>query len=327
MFFSKDLEHVPLIHHKVDATTASGILALRKRINVPDPVLDASINVATWNIREFGRIPRRKESIEYIAEIISYFDLVAITELRQKLGDLEKVMRLLGPYWKAVYSDITFDRGGNRERIAYLYDQRVMKFTGLAAEADPLRKKNKKTGEYEAALGWWRSPYLASFRAGKFDFVVITVHMRWGDSKDERKKALKRLAEWVDKRQRMRDVRDKDILVMGDFNIPKVGDPLYEAVTSKGLKAPKQLLKLKGTNISKNKNYDQILYYPRHTQNITAGGSIDFYRNDFTPLYPKAKYPNMTKDDFTFQMSDHLPIWIQLDVWTEDEDLKKMAKT
>ena len=314
-----------MLHHKVDADTAKGILELRKRVKVPDPVLDMTINVATWNIREFGKVPRKPASIEYIAEIISNFDLVAITELRQKLGDLKKVMNLLGPYWRAVYSDITFDRGGNRERIAYIYDSRVIEFTGLAAEADPLRKKNKKTNEYESKLSWWRSPYLASFRAGKFDFVVLTVHMRWGKSKDERKDALERLAEWVDKRQKMNDIRDKDILVMGDFNIPKIGDPLYKAVTSKGLKAAKPLLGLKGTNILENKNYDQILYYPKHTKNITEGGTINFYKNDFTPLYPKKKYKGMTKEKFTFQMSDHLPIWIQLDVWTEDDDLKKMA--
>ena len=314
-----------MLHHKVDADTAKGLLELRKRVQVPDPVLDMTINVATWNIREFGKTPREEASINYIAEVMSNFDLVALTELRQELGDLKKVMKLLGPYWRVIYSDITFDRGGNRERIAYLYDSRVIEFTGLAAEADPLRKKNQDTNEYLAENSWWRSPYIASFRAGKFDFVVLTVHIRWGKSKEDRRKALKRLAKWVDKRQKMDDVVDKDIFVMGDFNIPKIGDSLYKAITSKGLKAAEPLLGLKGTNILRNKNYDQILYYPKHTKNITQGGVVDFYKDDFTPLYPKEIYKDMTKKDFTYQMSDHLPIWVQLDVWTEDDDLKEMA--
>ena len=168
-----------MIRHNVGALTAKGILELRDRFQVKDPVLDVSINIATWNIRAFGQ-GRRKASIEYIAEIISNFDLIAITELRQNTNDLKRVMRVLGPYWKVMYSDTVMDKGGNSERIAYLYDERVIVFTGLVAEADPLRIKNKKTGEYESKLSWWRSPYIASFRAGKFDFVVITAHIRWG---------------------------------------------------------------------------------------------------------------------------------------------------
>ena len=317
-----------VIHHDVDPLTAKGILKLRERIDVPDPVLDSSINIATWNIREFGKVPRLPESIEYIAEIISYFDLVAVTELRQDISDLERVLKVLGPYWRVIYSDIIPDRGGNKERIAYLYDKRVIAFTGLAAEADPVRTKNKETGEYISDVSWWRSPYLASFKAGKFDFMVLTVHIRWGKSRLERKKALANLAEWVDKRVNMDDVKDKDMLVMGDFNIPKVGDPLYKAITSKGLQAPKQLLGLKGTNILRTKSYDQILYYPKFTTNIIEGGVVDFYNRNFRSLYPKQKHPTMNKEKFTCQISDHLPIWIQLDVWTEDQDdLRKIAKT
>ena len=84
-----------MIHHDVDPLTAKGILKLRERIDVPDPVLDSSINIATWNIREFDKVPRLTESIEYIAEIISYFDLVAVTELRQDISDLERVLKVL----------------------------------------------------------------------------------------------------------------------------------------------------------------------------------------------------------------------------------------
>ena len=312
-----------LIHHNVDALTAKGILELRKRIKVSDPVLDMSINIATWNIRAFGK--RRKiASLEYIAEIISNFDLIAITELRQNTKDLERVMKILGPYWNVMYSDTVMDRGGNSERIAYLYDKRVIVFTGLAAEADPLRTRNKQTGEYESALSWWRSPYIASFKAGKFDFVVITAHIRWGDNDQSRVDALARLAEWVDKRVRMKDVKDKDIFVMGDFNIPKIGDSFYKAITSKGLKVPEQLLKIKGSNLEQNKNYDQILYYPRKTIKVNNGGLVDFYKKNFAVLYPKDK--NMTVKEFTFQMSDHFPLWIQLDVWFDDAELKKIAK-
>lgn len=48
---------------------------------------------------------------------------------------------ILGPYWRAVYSDLIPDAGGNRERIGFLYDKRAVAFTGLAATANPPRDR------------------------------------------------------------------------------------------------------------------------------------------------------------------------------------------
>jgi hypothetical protein len=127
-----------------------------------------------------------KASIHFIAEILGQFDLIAITEVRKNVSDLAAVMKILGPYWHVVFSDFATDRGGNSERIAYLYDKRAVTFTGLAAEADEPRKKDRTTKEYLPKYSWWRSPYIASFRAGNFDFVLITVHLRWGSGEKAR---------------------------------------------------------------------------------------------------------------------------------------------
>ena len=61
---------------------------------------------------------------------------------------------------------------------------------------------------------------MASFRAGNFDFVVLSVHMRWGSSVSERTAAIENLADWVHKRRKAKTVADKDWIVLGDFNIP-----------------------------------------------------------------------------------------------------------
>lgn len=316
-----------MLHKNVSRDIAKGIKILRQRIDVPSSKLDETINIATWNIREFGKVPREKASIHYIAEILSNFDLIAITELRENLGDLKKVMKILGSYWKVIFSDIAMDRGGNKERIAYLYDKRAVFFTGLAAEADPIRKKDKETGEYLPQITWWRSPYMVSFRAGKFDFVILTVHIRWGSGKIDRYDPLIELAEWVEKRRKSKHVVDKDIIVMGDFNIPKIGGHLYNAIISKGLDIPKALVGIPGTNLAKKKRYDQILYYKRHTKNIkNVGGVLDFYKKDWRALYPKKKFPKLDKESFTFQLSDHLPLWIQLVTWTDDEELDQLIQ-
>ena len=310
---------------------ARGLQVLRQRIgaaDIPSSELDESLNIATWNIREFGKVPRLEASIYYIAEIANQFDLIALTELRDNLGDLKRVMNLLGSYWDVVFCDYTGDRGGNNERIAYLYDTRMIVFTGLAAEADPPRKKNSETGEYEARFTWWRPPYMASFSAGSFDFVVITAHMRWGDSLDERVNALKEFSAWVKKRRRDRFAVHHDFIVTGDFNVPRNGDRAHKALTGNGrvLMMPEQLIGLRGTNLSGRNHYDQILHSPTSVDRCSGrAGVIDFLADEWQALYPDAGHRPADRRAFTYEMSDHLPLWLQIRTDISDEQLAMLA--
>jgi endonuclease/exonuclease/phosphatase family metal-dependent hydrolase len=313
-------------HGTLTKEVAEGLKVLRKRITdakIPGSELDQTLNIATWNVREFGKKPRSEAAIHYIAEIIGQFDLVAVAELRDKLEDLGRVMQILGPYWKVLYSDYIADSPGNFERVGYVYDGRSIRFTGLAAEVDPKRQKNKSSGKYVEKISWWRSPYIASFRAGHFDFVLVTAHIQWGSSEKTRAEELTNLAKWVNEKIKEQGWDDKDIIVMGDFNIPSRDGPLYRAITlnGKGLRAPDALMKTDpGTNLEKNKVYDQIFHLPQYTKCFTdLGGVLDFYCGDHSPLFP-----NLDKDKFTYELSDHLPLWIQLKVDTLDEKIDQI---
>lgn len=320
-------------HGHISLNIAKGLKELRKRIDaaeIPSSALDETLNVATWNVREFGRRRRKKAAIHLIAEIMGQFDLIALTELRDNISDLVRVLKILGPYWKVVYSDYNTDYGGNRERIAYVYDKRAVVFTGLAAEPNPPRKKMKvivdgeEVMEYRSLITWWRSPFMASFRAGDFDFIAVTAHIRWDSSggKKSRGRALKLLAEWIKKRSKEKNVVDKDFIVMGDFNIPAVGDNLFKAITKLGLRMPKSLVGQHGTNLARNKRYDQILHMPTHTKSFTErGGVLDFYQGNHRKLFPGQ---SMTKAKFTYQLSDHLPLWVQLDTDIDTERLDQV---
>ncbi len=174
-------------HGKVTPEIAAGLLALRKRIaacKIPPSKLDESINIAVWNIREFGKVKRTVAAQHYIAEILGQFDLIALAELRDNLEDLGCVLRFLGPSWRVVYSDWIPDDGGNNERTAFLYDRRAVTFNGLAAELDVPRMK--KGDEYLATGSFWRAPYMCSFRSGNFDFLAIAAHARWGSERRPR---------------------------------------------------------------------------------------------------------------------------------------------
>ena len=313
-------------HSNLSTEELKGLKIIRSRIkeaNIPSSKLDETINIATWNIRHWGQKKRRKCSLHYIAEIFNQFDLISIIELRRNVSELKYVMDLLGEYWEVVFSDYISDSGGNKERIAYLYDTRAVQFTGLAAETDGPRKKNKQTGIYEPKFSWWRKPYIASFKAGHFDFVLLAVHIQWG-TKEGRKVELEKLADWVKSYLKDEFRVDRDIILMGDFNIDSFDSELYNAISKNGLQAPTSILQSTyGANLAKNKRYDQILHHPYQTGSVFTdnGGILDFYKNNHKTILP---YKNITKDKFTYELSDHLPLWVQLKVDTDDEKLDQL---
>ena len=314
-------------HGNVSPEIARGLLALQERIeaaHIPSSKIDETLNIATWNIREFGKKPRTPAAIHYVAEILGQFDLIGLVELREQLGDLRLVLDILGPSWRAVYSDVIADDGGNGERVAYVYDKRAVTFNGLAAEADAPRAK--KGFEYLPEKSFWRAPYMAAFRAGSFDFVVLTTHVRWSKSADSRVEELGMLADWIEAKRRNPHSEDQDLIVMGDFNIPARDDRFFKALTKHGLKIPDQLLGLAhGTNLEKNKRYDQIVHYPGPLNDfVNAGGSVDFFIDD---AHIKELFPaGMTRKKFTYQLSDHLPLWMQINTDITGQQLTQIIQ-
>jgi endonuclease/exonuclease/phosphatase family metal-dependent hydrolase len=313
-------------HGNIDPDTAAGLKALQRRIakhNLPESSLDKTLKIATWNIREFGNParPRTKKSLHFIAEILGQFDLIGIVELRDNVAEMAEVLRILGPYWDIVYSDYIEDHGGNRERVGYVYDRRACAFTGLAGNANEPRKK--KGVEYLPDKSWWRKPFMASFRAGNFDFVALTTHVRWGKVASNRSIELGMLADYVHARTVKDTAIDRDVIVMGDFNIPDIKSPLYKAVTARGLTMPKPLAGITGSNLGRNKRYDQILHNPVYTKSITdKGGVLDFIGDGWGDLYPEARKPFDVA--YTYQLSDHLPLWLMVDTDTDAEQLDQI---
>jgi endonuclease/exonuclease/phosphatase family metal-dependent hydrolase len=96
-------------------------------------LLSDTLLLATWNIRDFGN-NRKAESLHYIAEIISRFDLVAIQEVQSDLSGLNKLMQLLYLNWYCFYTDTTDGGTGCYERMAILYDKSKIQFTRLVGE-------------------------------------------------------------------------------------------------------------------------------------------------------------------------------------------------
>src|SRR5258708_27331772 len=125
-------------HGNVSPEIAKGLKVLRSRIakaKIPSSKLDETLNIATWNIREFGKKARSEAAIHYIAELLGQFDLISIAELRDNLNDLGRVLEVLGPFWRAFYSDALRGSGRNNERSGFFHYKRAAPLTAFAAPA------------------------------------------------------------------------------------------------------------------------------------------------------------------------------------------------
>src|SRR5262249_35760486 len=195
---------------------------------------------------------------------------------------------------------------------------RAVAFTGSAASATAPRTKSGDV--FVPGFNWWREPFMASFSAGSFDFVLLAAHAQWGTPAG-RTAELQSLADWVDLKRNEKTCVDKDFIVVGDFNLDTPAQ--VAALTSKGLQMPRALQsKTYRTNLAQNKRYDQILQYADYPPSFTnQAGIVDFFTGVTADLFP-----GLGKDAFTFQLSDHLPLWMQINTDIEGQGLGGIIK-
>ncbi|HPD94624.1 MAG TPA: endonuclease/exonuclease/phosphatase family protein [Tenuifilaceae bacterium] len=138
-----------------------------KPYKIPSRKVNENLIVATWNIQQFSN-NKSPRALQYIADICERFDIIAIQEVKTNLRGLSKLQKLLPGNYKILVSDPT----GNFERFAFLYDKRTVIPTGLVCEIGfPVSAKSHQGYQLH------RMPYCASFKAGRFDFVIVSAHI------------------------------------------------------------------------------------------------------------------------------------------------------
>lgn len=344
MPYYAELEQIQDTHAR--KRTVQGLKRLRSALarQVPARTATDTLLLATWNIREFdsGKYGyRTTESYYYIAEILSRFDLIAIQEVREGLYPLQRLCRMLGSWWDFLVTDVTLGTSGNSERMAYLFDRRKVDFTGLAAELVLPRESGAEPVQMA------RSPYVAGFRAGWAYMTLATVHIYYGKSTavDSRRleeitafcKTIARHAgKFSGAPQLEPDVppAHDNLIMLGDFNIFNREDVTMGAITKAGFVVPDELQSVPGSNVARNKHYDQIAYY-RQLSRLTPTGRanvFDFFEHVYR-LEDEAEYaaerslkPGRSFSDWrTYCMSDHLPMWIELGIDDGDACLDAMV--
>jgi endonuclease/exonuclease/phosphatase family metal-dependent hydrolase len=340
----------------------AGLQRLRAALALEDgvpPRRNSTLLLGTWNVREFDSTTwgaRLPEAYAYIAEIVSRFDLVAMQEVREDLRALNRLRARLGSTWDYVVSDVTEGTAGNGERLAFLYDRHKVQFLGIAGELvlPPVTVEGDKVPAAQIA----RTPLMAGFQVGWTRFLLATVHILYGESTAEPVARIEEISQVVKfLRERTEQVTEplRNIILLGDFNIFSDDDRTFRALTEGGFTVPDKIQEIPGTNVPKDKKYDQIAYRARQGrfQGTGAAGAFDFYeqvmRRDEDETYRPhidayiaqrhaagMKSPKHPTTDSgrrsqystwrTYQLSDHLPLWAEFDVDFSDEYLAALAE-
>ncbi|MFW6198628.1 MAG: endonuclease/exonuclease/phosphatase family protein [Acidobacteriota bacterium] len=297
---------------------------------IPDKALDQNLLIATWNIRAFGRVTRKWQAgeddspkrdlhaLRVIGEIVSRFDVIALQEVKGNLQALRDMLEWLGPAWGMVLTDVTKGDAGNGERLAYLFDTRKIHMSGLAAElvvpAEQLERGAIDPGALDRQFA--RTPYAVSFRANRDTFILVALHVLFGDDASDREPELRAIAEWLADWARDVNAYDQNIIGLGDFNIDRAGDELFDAFVSTGLQVPDDLHRVPRTlfadpaNPRRDKFYDQIAWFtgtmdvPALSLRYNRGGFFDF-----TQVALRDR--GLSEQQLSWRVSDHYPLWVE----------------
>ena len=241
---------------------------------------------------------------------------MAVQEVADNLADLFAVRQLLPDRYRLLISDTA----GNDERAAFVYDADKVKLLELVGRLSiPVNdlRHIKLPGVSHQFRGFDRSPYLAAFEAGSFRFVLANVHLFFGSDAtvDMERRALEAyaVARWADLRGNDPHAYASDIIALGDFNLPQVGpgDPIYRALTRRGLVLPEHSTEVGGSSLGGHNHYDQMAFFPGQTQEFNERiGPFDFDNAVFRQLWdPKRPGPFLTYT--RYYLSDHRPLWAE----------------
>ena len=240
----------------------------------------------SWNLENFGK-SKSEETINYIANSLRDYDLIAIQEVVAGYGGAQAVARLAdelnrkGAKWDYVISDPTSSSAYKTERYAFIWKKSKLKKIGRAW----LEKK------YHLEID--REPYFCTFQYENKQFTVANFHAITKNRQPETEiKYFKFLpAEYP----------TLNLIFAGDFNCPQshtVFNPLKKMGYQSTLVNQKTSLKKECKNGKCLASEFDNIYYNDCKINSLNSGIISFYKN-FNSLQEARA------------ISDHIPIWLE----------------
>lgn len=264
-----------------------------------------TIRIATWNIENFGKTKASDPSrMSMIADTLSQYDLIAIQEvsnIREQSdpgcprnegscpGDpaCDLIRNALDTHLNqelGLNYSFAFSPQAKDERYLFVYDPKKVALLDSMLMVDPTESGATCSLNQESPGLMMRQPFLGVFRAGDFDFTLLTAHTSPGINVQE----LEGLEYFY--RQAL-ERGEPDVIILGDLN----ADCSYLDEKDK--------IQLRGPQYN----------WPVHDAADTTVGKSDCAYDRFVFTHP-------TKEDFAGSwgvdktvpenVSDHYPVWM-----------------
>lgn len=247
-----------------------------------------TIKIATFNIQVFGKSKRENEEVvDVLAKIVRNFDIVAVQEFRDKSETtlpyfVDKINELPGDVYNFIGS-ARLGRTASKEEYAFIFNMRTVSY------ANASYVYNDVNDVFE------REPFIAGFKSGNFDYILINLHTKPDDAESE----IQSLPAVIEDAN-MRFPNEKDVIALGDLNAD--GNYFSESIKT-GFRSRAYVWAVPDsfdTTVAPNKyTYDRIVFLDAYTSEDFSG-QVGVFRFDILH--------NLTPDAAK-TVSDHYPVW------------------
>ena len=222
----------------------------------------------------------------------------------------------------------------------------------------PAAAERAPAGGDEVKQQFARSPFLVAFQSGWFRFSLCTVHIYYGAASGAALKRriaeIERLVHFFADRQDSASRQEKDsrgevenYILLGDFNVVSPEHKTMAALKSEGFTVPAAI---DGRTVRRDGShfYDQIAVRVKDKRfKVVGGGMVDMFADVFRDnaedraiwaahvpkkdpeagttnraTTPEALYLKWR----TWQMSDHSPLWVEIETDFADSYLREVAE-
>lgn len=246
----------------------------------------STITIGSWNLKDFGQ-SKNDQEIEFIANTIKDFDVIAIQEIVAGYGGAQAVARLhavlnkKGTNWDYSISEPTSGSAYKTERYAYIWKTNKLQKVG---DAWLEKKYNQKID---------REPFFIRLSADGKVFTLVNFHAITKSMKPETEvKYFKFFPKFYP---------GDNLIFCGDFNLPQshtVFNPLKKMGYLPSLEDVKTSLKQKCNNGDCMASEFDNFFYNQAKVRFVAAGIIPFYKAFFD--LGEARL-----------ISDHVPIYFE----------------
>ncbi|RAR73764.1 endonuclease/exonuclease/phosphatase family protein [Flavobacterium aciduliphilum] len=251
---------------------------------------NAQVSVCSWNLMNFGK-SKSDNALEFIANTLNSYDIVAIQEVvagpggAQKVADLVNILNRKGFHWDYEVSAITTsDNPSSRERYAFLWKSSQVKKIGKGWLEQTFQKEID------------REPFMSTFEYKGKQFTIASFHAVPKKKHPESEiKYFKQIPCHYPKLH---------LLFTGDFNCPQshsVFTPLKNLGYSNTLTNQKTSLRQKCINDDCLASEYDNMFYDNRSMKLIKSEVVLFYKS-FSTLKQAHK------------ISDHIPNWSSFDV-------------